>query len=157
MGRTSVLRNGGEEYAVTVDEGQVVVNGGDPVRAVAGDDGMAEIGDRPRRRAWIRAAGDTRWVFLDGRVYVFDVVRPGAGRKASGHHGTLSAPMPATVIRVETAIGAHVSRGDVLIVLEAMKMELPVRAPADGVVTAINCQAGELVQPGVGLIEIEES
>lgn len=156
MGRTSVLRNAGEEFAVTVDQGQAVVNGGEPVRAVAGDDGMVEIGDRPRRRAWVRASGDARWVFLDGRVYVFDVVRPGAGRK-SGHHGTLSAPMPATIIRVQAAPGDRVTRGDVLIVLEAMKMELPVRAPADGVVRAVNCQAGELVQPGVKLIEIEES
>jgi len=39
--------------------------------------------------------------------------------------------------------------------LEAMKMELPVRAPADGRVTAVNCRAGELVQPDRSLIELE--
>ena len=39
--------------------------------------------------------------------------------------------------------------------LEAMKMELAVRAPRDGVVTAVHCRAGELVQPGVTLVEIE--
>jgi biotin carboxyl carrier protein len=37
-----------------------------------------------------------------------------------------------------------------------MKMELPLRAPADGKVTAVNCQAGELVQPGAPLVELDE-
>lgn len=64
------------------------------------------------------------------------------------------APMPATVIRVHATVGQNVTRGDTLLVLEAMKMELPVRAPADGAVTAVNCAEGDLVQPGVPLIEL---
>jgi biotin carboxyl carrier protein len=64
--------------------------------------------------------------------------------------------MPATVVRVQATAGDRVSRGDVLIVLEAMKMELPIKAPFEGVISAVNCRAGELVQPGVGLIEIDE-
>jgi len=64
--------------------------------------------------------------------------------------------MPATVISVMVAMGATVARGDTLIMLEAMKMELPIRAPRDGVVRAIHCQAGQLVQPGVNLLELEE-
>ena len=63
--------------------------------------------------------------------------------------------MPATVVRVDAAPGDTVHRGDTLIVLEAMKMELPVRAPADGTVKAVHCKPGDLVQPGVPLIEIE--
>jgi biotin carboxyl carrier protein len=63
--------------------------------------------------------------------------------------------MPATVVRVQIAPGDAVKRGDVLIILEAMKMELPIRAPADGTVTRVLCSAGELVQPGVGLLEME--
>jgi biotin carboxyl carrier protein len=50
--------------------------------------------------------------------------------------------------------GARVAKGDVLVMLEAMKMELPVKAPRDGVVRAIRCQPGELVQPGVDLVEL---
>ena len=64
--------------------------------------------------------------------------------------------MPATVIQVNVQKGAQVRRGDTLVLLEAMKMELPLRAPADGVVTAVHCQAGELVQPGSPLVEIGE-
>jgi biotin carboxyl carrier protein len=59
------------------------------------------------------------------------------------------------VVRVEVRVGDTVRRGDTVIILEAMKMELPVRAPADGRVTAVHCQPGDLVQPGTALIEIE--
>ncbi len=76
------------------------------------------------------------------------------GRPAAEHHGALMAPMPATVARIEARTGQRVRRGETLLILEAMKMELPVRAPLDGAVTAINCAEGDLVQPGVPLIEI---
>ena len=106
-------------------------------------------------RAEAVADGDTRWVFLDGEVYEFEVQRAGRKRTA-GHHGSLTAPMPATVVRVNTQTGARVKKGETLLVLEAMKMELPVRAPTDGAVAAVNCRVGELVQPGVPLVEIDE-
>ena len=50
--------------------------------------------------------------------------------------------------------GDRVARGDTLIVLEAMKMELPLKAPVDGVIAAIACQVGDLVQPGIPLVEL---
>ena len=75
---------------------------------------------------------------------------------AAGHHGALTAPMPATVRRVLVGVGDAVKRGDSLVILEAMKMELPVRADVAGIVTAVHCREGELVQPGLTLIEIGE-
>lgn len=105
-------------------------------------------------RALAVADGDARWVFLDGEVFQFEVQHRGA-RRASTHQGSLSAPMPATVVRVLVTDGQAVKRGDTLIVLEAMKMELPVKAPADGTVKSIACRAGQLVQPGVPLVELE--
>ena len=62
--------------------------------------------------------------------------------------------MPATVIEIKVAPGDAVKRGDILIVLEAMKMELPVRAPGDGTVKAIHCRPGDLVQPDTSLIDL---
>ena len=62
--------------------------------------------------------------------------------------------MPAKVTAVLVEAGQHVHKGDVLITLEAMKMELAVRAPRDGAVKSIACRVGELVQPGVGLLEL---
>jgi biotin carboxyl carrier protein len=61
--------------------------------------------------------------------------------------------MPATVITVQVKPGDAVKKGDVVIVLEAMKMELPLRALGDGVVSAVRCRAGELVQADATLVE----
>jgi 3-methylcrotonyl-CoA carboxylase alpha subunit len=66
----------------------------------------------------------------------------------------LSAPMPATVVKVLARPGATVKKGDTLILLEAMKMELPLRAPADATVKAVHCAEGELVRPEQTLIEL---
>jgi 3-methylcrotonyl-CoA carboxylase alpha subunit len=62
--------------------------------------------------------------------------------------------MPATVVKVLVTPGQEVRGGDTLIKLEAMKMELPVRAPHDGVVKAVRCREGELVQAGVRLLDL---
>jgi 3-methylcrotonyl-CoA carboxylase alpha subunit len=67
---------------------------------------------------------------------------------------TLSAPMPATVIKVLVHPGDTVKKGDIVVLLEAMKMELPVRALSDAVVTAVRCRAGELVQANATLVEL---
>jgi biotin carboxyl carrier protein len=61
--------------------------------------------------------------------------------------------MPATVTRIAVKVGDAVKQGDVLIALEAMKMEMPIRAPHDFVVSAIHCAEGDLVQPDRVLIE----
>jgi 3-methylcrotonyl-CoA carboxylase alpha subunit len=58
------------------------------------------------------------------------------------------------VLSVVAQVGQAVRAGDTVLMLEAMKMELPVRAPRDGVVTAIHCRAGELVQPGAVLVDM---
>jgi biotin carboxyl carrier protein len=63
--------------------------------------------------------------------------------------------MPAIVRQVIARPGAIVRKGEALIVLEAMKMELPIRAPADGTVVAVHCREGELVQPDALLVELK--
>jgi biotin carboxyl carrier protein len=105
--------------------------------------------------AWAAAANGVRWVFLDGQVYEFSEYQPKGRARASAHEGALAAPMPATVRRILVAVGDRVTRGDPLVVLEAMKMELPVRATTSGTIRALLCREGELVQPGVTLLEID--
>ena len=114
---------------------------------------LVRDGDRVERMFAV-AAGDLTWVFHDGRVFVLE---DESAKRARGRHshGALTAPMPATVVTVKVSPGDQVKAGDTLIVLEAMKMELPVRAPGDGRVKAVHCRAGELVQPDVNLIELE--
>ena len=63
--------------------------------------------------------------------------------------------MPATVVAITVTPGQEVAAGDLLVMLEAMKMELPISAPRGGRVKALHCREGELVQPGVPLVEME--
>lgn len=154
--RAVVLQVDGHEVRIEVRDGGVVQVDGRPFHVRAGPDGAFWIGDPPRL-AWAIADGDTRWVFLDGQVHRIQLHRREAARRRTGHHhGSLSAPMPATVRRIEVATGDPVARGDTLVVLEAMKMELPIRAAADGIVEAVRCREGDLVQPGTVLVEIQE-
>ena len=134
-----ILQTGEREFQVDVEPERVLVDGVETLRP---------------RHAYAVAHADKRWVFLDGQVYEFDIQRPGRRRTAT-HHASLSSPMPATVRKVLVAPGATVSKGDTLLVLEAMKMELPVRAPLDGIVSAVACREGDLVQAGVVLVELE--
>lgn len=71
--------------------------------------------------------------------------------------GSLLAPMPGTVVRVETEAGAEVAAGQVLVVLEAMKMEHRVAAPSAGTVTELNVAAGRQVESGAVLAVIERT
>ncbi|BBY57034.1 acetyl-CoA carboxylase biotin carboxyl carrier protein subunit [Mycolicibacterium sarraceniae] len=62
--------------------------------------------------------------------------------------GSLVAPMPGAVVRIEVIQGSRVQAGTPVVVLEAMKMEHTVRAPADGVIAAISVAAGDQVESG---------
>ena len=142
------------EHAVTVfDDGRVLV---DDVAVPTRTTGPGEIRvGQTESTAWVAGRGDRRWVFLNGNAYELEIQAAGRRRRAPSGHTSLSAPMPATVIRVEVAEGVNVRRGDTLVILEAMKMELPIRATSDGTVTAVCCKPGDLVQPGVTLVEID--
>ena len=117
-------------------------------------DGRFEVVDGTSRTLayGVRSGGQT-WVFVNGDTWVIDSQESSSRARRHGE-AALSAPMPATVVAVNVAPGQTVTAGDVLIVLEAMKMELAIQAPHDGQVKAIACRVGELVQPGVPLIEL---
>jgi len=73
--------------------------------------------------------------------------------------GSLLAPMPAAVISIAVADGQHVSKGDVVVVLEAMKMQHTITAPTDGVVSELSVTPGTQVESGavLAVIQGEES
>jgi len=60
--------------------------------------------------------------------------------------------MPGLVLKVLVQPESKVEKGQQLVILEAMKMEHAITAPRDGVVAAVNCREGEMVQPGVDLV-----
>ena len=112
------------------------------------------VGNRTRY-ATVVQDGRRAWVHLEGRVFVIEPDEPAARRGgAAADHDALSAPMPATVTRIDVKPGDAVTAGDVVALLEARKMELPIRAPRDGIVARVNCKAGNLVQPGEPLVEL---
>jgi 3-methylcrotonyl-CoA carboxylase alpha subunit len=67
----------------------------------------------------------------------------------------LLAPMNGTIVAVLVAAGSHVNKGDQLLIMEAMKMEHSIRAPADGIVSRFFYHAGEMVDGGAQLLEFE--
>ena len=94
-------------------------------------------------------------LFWDGVVYRIEEQRDGARASVRHDAGALEAPMPGRVSAVKVAVGQRVARGDELLVVEAMKMELAVTAPAVGVVSAVLVEAGELVARGQALVELD--
>lgn len=68
--------------------------------------------------------------------------------------GSVTSPMQATVVKTAVAEGDTVVKGDLLVVLEAMKMEQPVQAPRDGVVTGLNAPVGQTISSGHVLLEL---
>jgi biotin carboxyl carrier protein len=121
-------------------------------------DGRYQVSDGTRQRlAYATGPASSRWVFIDGRTFVVDVTGGAEGKVRRPHDDDmgLASPMPATVASILVSEGQPVSRGDVLIMLEAMKMELPIKAPRNGRVRKVGCAQGELVQPGVPLVELD--
>ena len=151
------IRLGDTVVRVDADADGALQAAGLPVRAEAlGDGQWRVVVDGITHRAFAAGPIDAPWIWLDGKVYrpeVADSERP-ARTRSRDTSGSLSAPMPATVRAIAVAPGDRVARGHTLIVLEAMKMELPLKAPVDGVVVSIACQVGDLVQPGIALVEL---
>jgi len=99
--------------------------------------------------------GDVVHLSWRGEVYRLEEESE-AGRAAHRHvGGGLEAPMPGKVIAVKVEPGQQVAKGEELLVVEAMKMENAIRAPRDGRVKSVAAQVGEMVNPGVVLVELE--
>ena len=74
---------------------------------------------------------------------------PAAGDEA------VTAPMPGTILAVNVAVGDTVKKGDVLMILEAMKMENEINSPRDGKIVAVNTSKGSMVESGAQLCVIQ--
>ena len=114
--------------------------------------------DGRRLNATVIAVGERRHVFSDGLSFVFAAIDPlYHAAEGAGTEGGLVAPMPGKVIALLVKPGALVEKGVPLVVLEAMKMEHTLLAPAAGRVKAFCYAVGEQVADGAELAEFEPS
>lgn len=106
--------------------------------------------------AYVSSDGAKRWVTVNGRTY--QLTKQSGRRTAAGalHHaaGELTAPMPGQVRAVNVSQGDTVTKGQTLIVLEAMKMEMKIQAPMDGTVSKLFVKQGETVEREQMLLEV---
>jgi pyruvate carboxylase subunit B len=165
------------KYHVRVGEREIVVElGGDAVR-VDGREVVAElqhVEDTPMRRLVLEGRSsmlavvgreDGAWLLLEGgSVHPVEAVdertrhiRSLAGAGAGpARGGVVKAPMPGMVVRVAVAVGDTVRAGQGLVVLEAMKMENELKAPAAGTILELAAVAGTAVEKGAVLVRIGE-
>lgn len=116
--------------------------------------------------AYCARQADVRYVWLRGQVIELQVddgrdislargARARGGERSAGGASGVTAIMPGQVREVLVAVGDAVTRGQALLLLEAMKMEIRVTAPADGVVKALLVAQGDVVERGQPLVELE--
>ncbi|MBP0491750.1 acetyl/propionyl/methylcrotonyl-CoA carboxylase subunit alpha [Pararoseomonas indoligenes] len=134
-------------------------------------DGAAEVAaaEAPDGRILLRVDGralsarvlraeDRLTVLLPGSSHALRAIDPLAPAGGEGPAaGRILAPMPGRVLEVLVTEGQAVVRGAVLLVLEAMKVQMRITAPAEGTVSAILCAPGELVEDGVELVSLSQN
>jgi acetyl-CoA/propionyl-CoA carboxylase biotin carboxyl carrier protein len=139
-----------------VHDGQVSIGGRTwTSAAVRFDlDGAARVTlDGVERRYAVRVTDESIWVARDGEQLELRTEHPiGAGDAAL--LDSLQAPMPGTVLLVRVADGDHVEAGDVLLVLESMKMELSITAPHAGTVDGLALEPGDRVTRGQPVVAV---
>ena len=118
-----------------------------------GEDLWLEIDGR-KHKAVATKVGDVWWVHVMGHTLQFEVVE--AGASSSDDEGGLTAPMPGKILEVHVNEGQSVKSGDVLMVMEAMKMEHKIVASSDGKVESIHFKEGDQVPQGAELLTLSE-
>ncbi len=102
--------------------------------------------------------GTALQLWVDGDLFIFDKVesRRQAARESTGRGGDIVAPMPGRVEQILVQPGDPVERGQTVIIMESMKMELEIATPRDGVVKRVAVERGDQVDKGMRLVELED-
>jgi pyruvate carboxylase subunit B len=160
MEKSFTLTLNGTDYSVEVHGNTFIVNGHPMVVGFA-DDGRVTVDGIA-----YEVAVDGESAIIDGIAHQIQVsgldAEPASIRSASpapsaSGVGAVRAVMPGSIVRVLVTVGDDVTADDVLLVLEAMKMENELHAPTAGVVTAIHVEPGQAVEMNAVLVEIEPS
>jgi 3-methylcrotonyl-CoA carboxylase alpha subunit len=147
------VRYGNEQWELTIGGKAVAARG----RKLDDDRFAVELDDR-RLIASVVAVDDKRTVFLQGSTYLLLRDDPLHRVDAGDSHGSgLTAPMPGKIVALLAKPGQKVDKGTPLLILEAMKMEHTITAPAAGTVKSFCYAAGEQVSDGATLVEFVEN
>ena len=148
------LTPSGKSYRAAI--GDQIIN----AEVLHAEDGKLDLLlDGKRVPAYVSSEGAKRWVTINGRTIVL-TKSSGMRRRGHGSHhaaGELTAPMPGQVRGVNVREGDRVTKGQTLLVLEAMKMEIRIHAPQDGTVKKLFVKQGQTVEREQVLAEIEEN
>jgi biotin carboxyl carrier protein len=148
------LTASGKGYVATLEDESVAVE------IIRSKDGQLDLLiDGKRVTAYVSSENAKRWVTVNGQTFLL-TKSSGARKSGHGHHhaaGELTAPMPGQVRSVNISEGDAVTKGQTLLLLEAMKMEIKVQASGDGVVKKIFIEQGQTVEREQVLIEIEDN
>jgi len=163
-----VVEVNGQRYSVDVSEGQAIVDGvkyratmqpvaGTPVRIVSVNDAvhrmvLRERVARGRYRLWLDGHRYDAEA-LDARARAIRDMQASVAKPAGP--APLRAPMPGLIVQLRVKVGDTIAAGDGLVVMEAMKMENELRAPAAGKVRAVHVSVGAAVEKGALLVELE--
>lgn len=142
----------GKSYQATIGEKTI------DVQILHAEDGKLDLLiDGKRVTTYVSSENAKRWVTVSGQTCVL-IKSLAARRKGTGHdHASeLAAPMPGQVRSVNVSEGEAVAKGQTLLVLEAMKMEIRVQASQDGVIKKLFVSQGQTVEREQILVEIEE-
>ena len=99
---------------------------------------------------------------VEGRTFEIEI--PDSGpvvkkRRAAGgkkkKSGTVSANIPGKIVTIEVEVGQEVTEGQVILILEAMKMQNEIQAPISGTVTVVHCEEGQAIEANIPLVVIE--
>ena len=134
---------GGKSYRVTLGE-----NAFDVEILQAKDGKLDLLIDGKHVAAYVSSENTKRWVTVNGQTFVLTKSTGAPKSRGSHHHaaGELTAPMPGQVRAVNISEGDTVSKGQTLLLLEAMKMEIRVQAPFDGKVSSVLVNVGQPVE-----------
>ncbi|MGE5277341.1 MAG: acetyl-CoA carboxylase biotin carboxyl carrier protein subunit [Acidobacteriota bacterium] len=149
------ISSGERVREVRLERDAAVLDGERVAFRVCGNGAAGEVIETGGRRHRVRAAGqgDRVFVWCDGQVYEFTRAR---GSDRGADRGDLRAPMPGRIRKNFVSAGEAVKRGQVLLILEAMKMEHAIRSPRDGAVRRLPHAEGDLVEAGTVLVELGE-